>query len=66
MDLLDYLIKHHGFKNDRAIAIGLGISPATISKIRNKKLIPTAEIILKVHETFGTEIKKIRQLCVGE
>jgi transcriptional regulator with XRE-family HTH domain len=66
MELLDYLIKNHGFKNDRAIALHMGIGISTLSKIRNKKIVPSAEIILRVHETFGIDIKKIRQLCVGE
>jgi len=63
MQLLDYLIKNHGYKNDSAIAFGTGISKGTISKIRNKKLKISAEIIIKVHELYGIPIAQIKELA---
>ncbi len=63
MKLLDYLIKHHGYKNDNAIAVGTGISKGTISKIRNKKLKTSAEIMNKIHEMYGLPIADIKELA---
>ncbi len=62
MKLLDYLIKNHGYKHDRAIAEGTGISTATISKIRTGKRYPSAEIMIILHERFGLPISTIREL----
>lgn len=63
MKLLDYLIKNHGYKNDNAIATGTGISKGTISKIRNRKLKVSADILIKLHEMYGMPIADIKELC---
>ena len=63
MKLLDYLIKHHGYKNDAAISVGTEISKGTISKIRNGKLKTSAEIMIKLHEMYGIPIAELKELA---
>lgn len=60
MKLLDFLKEKFKIKNDRHLALALGIQPPAISKIRNGNMSITADFILKVHETFDIPIKEIK------
>jgi plasmid maintenance system antidote protein VapI len=62
MKLIDFLLKKFELKNDRALALALGIQPPAISKIRNGHSSITADFILKVHETFDIPVKEIKAL----
>ncbi len=63
MKLLDYLKEKFNVKNDRQLAMEIGISHPTISRIRcgHKKV--SAEMIIAVHEKYGMTIAEIKELC---
>lgn len=62
MKLLDFLKKKFEIKNDRQLALAMGVRAPAISKIRNGRSSITADFILKVHETFDIPIKEIKAL----
>jgi hypothetical protein len=62
MKLLDYLQKTYDVKNDRQLAIKLGFSTPTLSKIRTGKYPVSADMIIAIHETFNMSIKDIKAL----
>jgi transcriptional regulator with XRE-family HTH domain len=62
MKLLDYLQKTYDVKNDRQLAIKLGFSTPTLSKIRTGKYPVSADMIIAIHETFKMSIKDIKAL----
>lgn len=63
MKLLDYLKEKFDVKNDRQLAIALGISHPSVSRIRNGHKKVSAEMIIAVHEKYGIPIAEIKQLC---
>ncbi len=60
--ILDVLKEKYDLKNDAAIAKALEIAPPIVSRIRNAKSNVSAEIILKIHETFGMPVADIKAL----
>ncbi len=60
--ILDVLKEKYDLKNDAAIAKALEIAPPIVSRIRNGKSNVSAEIILKIHETFGMPVADIKAL----
>lgn len=62
MKLLDFLKKQFDIKNDRQLALAMGVRAPAISKIRNGHTTITADFILKVHETFDIPIKDIKAM----
>ena len=62
MKLLDFLKQKFDIKNDRQLALALGIQAPAISKIRHGHSAITADFILKVHETFEIPVKEIKAL----
>ncbi len=63
MKLLDYLKETFNVKNDRQLAMEMGISHPTISRIRRGHKKASAEVIIAVHEKYGIPIAEIKQLC---
>ena len=64
--LFDYLIDKYKLKNDRALADMLGLEKPVVSKMRNKKRVINADVILRVHELTGLEIAEIKKIMRGE
>ena len=62
MKLLDYLQKTYDIKNDRQLALKIGFSTPTLSKIRTGKYKVSADMIIAIHETFKMSIKDIKAL----
>jgi plasmid maintenance system antidote protein VapI len=62
MKLLDFLKLQFDIKNDRQLALALGVQAPAISKIRHGHSSITADFILKVHETFEIPVKDIKAL----
>lgn len=60
--ILDVLKEKYDLKNDAAIAKALDIAPPIVSRIRNGKSNVSADIILKIHETFGMPVADIKAL----
>ena len=60
--LLDFLIASKWAKNDGQIAKLIGLSPGSVSKVRNGKA-PSPEFILAVYDATNLSIEKIRELC---
>jgi hypothetical protein len=61
--LLDHLIAKGWAENDRGIAILLGLSPSTVSKVRSGLRVATGDFILAVHDATAIPIKEIRRLA---
>lgn len=64
MKLLDYLKETFNVKNDRQLAIELGLSHPTISRIRTGHKKASAEVMIAVHEKYSMPIAQIKELCV--
>jgi plasmid maintenance system antidote protein VapI len=62
MKLLDFLKLQFDIKNDRQLALALGVQAPAISKIRHGHSSITADFILKVHEAFDIPVKDIKAL----
>ena len=62
MKLLNVIKKIYGINNDAELCRTLDVPPPTISKIRNGKIIVSADMILKIHEVLGMPVKDIRKL----
>jgi len=62
MKLLDEVKKRYEVKNDAELSRKLDVPPPTISKIRSGKVNVSADMILRIHETFGMPVKEIREL----
>jgi transcriptional regulator with XRE-family HTH domain len=60
---LDYLKETFNVKNDRQLAMEMGISHPTISRIRRGHKKASAEVIIAVHEKYGIPIAEIKELC---
>jgi transcriptional regulator with XRE-family HTH domain len=63
LKLLDYLKETFNVKNDRQLALEMGISHPTISRIRRGHKKASAEVIIAVHEKYGIPIAEIKELC---
>ena len=64
MKLLDFLQKNYDIKNDRQLALKLGFSTPTLSKIRTGKYPVSADMIIAIHETFDIPIYDIKTLIL--
>ena len=62
MKLLDALKEKYDLKNDAAISKALEVAPPVISRIRNGKAQVSADIMIRIHETFGMPIAEIKAL----
>jgi plasmid maintenance system antidote protein VapI len=62
MKLLDTIKERYSVKNDAELSRKLDVPPPTISKIRSGKVSVSADMILRIHETFEMPVKEIREL----
>jgi len=62
MKLLDAVKERYTIKNDAELSRKLDVPPPTISKIRSGKVNVSADMILRIHETFDMPVKEIREL----
>jgi plasmid maintenance system antidote protein VapI len=62
MKLLDTIKERYSVKNDAELSRLLKTKAPTISKIRSGKVSVSADMILRIHETFEMSIKEIREL----
>lgn len=62
MKLLDTIKERHSIKSDAELSRKLDVPPPTISKIRSGRVSVSADMILRIHETFGMTVKEIREL----
>lgn len=60
--LLDCLITRLSLTNDAALSRALEVSPAVISKIRNRRSPVTAGILICMHEASGLSIRELREI----
>lgn len=60
--LVDYLLKKLGLKNDRQLAEYFDVLPPVISKIRNRRMSVSANMILLIHEKLDMPVPEIRRL----
>ena len=59
--LFDFLIERFGIRSDYQLSHMLEVGPSAVSKFRSGRPV-TANLILKVHETFDVPIKDIKAL----
>jgi len=62
MKLLDTIKERYSVKNDAELSRLLKTKAPTISKIRSGKVSVSADMILRIHETFEMPVKEIREL----
>jgi plasmid maintenance system antidote protein VapI len=62
MKLLDAVKERYSVKNDAELSRKLDVPPPTISKIRSGRISVSADMILRIHETFNMPVKEIREL----
>lgn len=62
-NLITLLKEKFNLKSDRKLAELLDIDTAVMSRIKNKKLYMSGEVLLRVHEISGMPIATIRSLC---
>lgn len=58
--LLDFLRSEYEFRSDRQLGIALGISAPVMSKIRNRAVAVSAEVMILIHEKTGMTIADIK------
>jgi transcriptional regulator with XRE-family HTH domain len=62
--LFDHLKERFGLRNDRELAAALGLqSSGYVSRVRHGHLPVSAELMLKIHDAFGLEIREIKALA---
>jgi transcriptional regulator with XRE-family HTH domain len=62
--LLDHLKARFRLRNDRELARKLGLqSSGYVSRVRHGHLPVSAELMLKIHDAFGLEIREIKALA---
>lgn len=64
-DLLDVVATILDAETDAKLAEGIGISPASISKMRHKVVGIGPQTIVLIHEITGMPIQKIKGLMMG-
>lgn len=60
--LLDTVTLRLNVKNDAALSRALAVAPPMISKIRNRKTVVGAPLLLRIHEITNISIKDLRAL----
>jgi hypothetical protein len=60
--LLAAVSEHLNVKKDSELARALAISPPIISKIRHRKMVVGANLLIRMHEKTNFSIKKLRAL----
>lgn len=58
--LFDIAAEKIGAKNDRRLAMAIGVDQPVISKIRHGRLDVGASLVIKLHEATGMTIKEIK------
>lgn len=58
---LDSVIREQQLKNDAELSRLLQLAPSSISKIRHGRAEVSAEVLLRVHEAFGTPIAELKR-----
>ena len=59
---LDHLQLRLGLKNDAALARLLAVTPAIVSRIRNRKLPVSSNMLLAIHEATDIAIRELRRM----
>lgn len=62
---LDAMIKAMALKNDAALSRRLAISPPVISKIRNRHIPVSADMLILLHEHSEMPIRELKSLMVA-
>lgn len=60
--LLDTIKQRLGIKTDAALARRLVVAPSLISKIRHRRQIVSAEVLISMHEETGLSLRDLRLL----
>jgi hypothetical protein len=60
--LLDTVTERLNVKNDAALSRALAIAPPIISKIRHRKMVVGAALLIRIHEVTNMSIKELRML----
>ena len=63
--MLDHVLRHLSLKSDCALAHALGMHPATVSRMRNKKVPVGAAILLRLHDISALSIANLKRLLAG-
>ncbi len=59
--LFERLCARLGVKSYSALGVAIGLSPSVVSKVRNRKVAISSEILLKIHEATDIPVRELRQ-----
>ena len=60
--LIDYVKQHLGVKRDYELVKIIGFNASVISKVRHKRKLLSAELLLALHDATGISIKEMKRL----
>lgn len=60
--LLDFLLTHLHLRRDIHLAHRLGVAPSMLCKIRKCSKVPSAGLLIRIHEETGLAIATLRAL----
>ncbi len=50
-----------GVKSYSALGLKIGLSPSAVSKVRNRKVVISSEILLKIHDATDIPLRELRR-----
>ena len=59
--LFERLCKRLGVRSYSALGRALGLSPSVVSKVRNRRLAISSEILLKIHDATDIPVRELRR-----
>ena len=59
--LFEHLYARLGVKSYTALGLAIGLSPSVVSKVRNRKVAISSEILLKIHEATDIPVRELRR-----
>lgn len=59
--LFERLCKRLGVRSYSALGRAIGLSPSVVSKVRNRRLAISSEILLKIHDATDIPVRELRR-----
>ena len=59
--LFERLCARLGVRSYSALGLAIGLSPSVVSKVRNRKVAISSEILLKIHEATDIPVRELRR-----
>lgn len=59
--LFERLCARLGVRSYSALGVAIGLSPSVVSRVRNRKVAISSEILLKIHEATDIPVRELRR-----